>query len=89
MARPAGFAKQYSPATDTVCTLAWDRAGIVTGTAACSPFCAVSCSWAWHAAALSDTASCDGATRLTSSGLHSTWGGPGRSGSDVHISHRP
>src|SRR6516225_2345609 len=89
MARPAGFAKQYSRATDTARTLASDRAGIVIGTAACSPSCAVSCSWAWHAAALSDTASCDGATRLTSSVPHSTGGGPGRSGPDVYTSHRP
>ncbi len=91
MARPAGFAKQYSRATDTdtAWTLALDRAGIVTGTAACSPSCAVSCSWAWHAAALSATATCDGATKLTSSVPHSTWGGPARSGPDVNISHRP
>src|SRR5271169_4764654 len=89
MARPAGFAKQYSRATDTARTLTSDRAGIVTGTAACSPSCAVSCSWAWHAVALSDTASCDGATTVTSSVPHSTRGGPGRSGLFVNTSHRP
>src|SRR5271170_454182 len=103
MARPAGFAKQYSwtlgwalgwalalPLTGALTgALACGRAGIVTGTTACSPSCAVSCNWAWQAAALSDTATCVGATRLTSSLPHSAWAGPARSGLDVHTSHRP
>ena len=61
----------------------------MSGTAACSPSCAVSCSWARHTAALSDTSTCDGAGMLTLSVPHSTWGGPARSGLDVYISHRP
>src|SRR5580700_1563446 len=91
MARPAGFAKQYSLATFTAWALALasGRAGIVTGTTACSPFCAVSCNWVWQAVGLSDTATCDGATKPTWSVPHSTWGGPARSGSDVYTSHRP
>ena len=61
----------------------------MTGTAACSPSCAVSRSGPWQAAALSDTATCDGAGELTSSVPQRASGGPGRSGLDVHTSHRP
>jgi hypothetical protein len=66
-----------------------DWLGIVTGMVACWPFCAVSCSSAWQAVALSDTASCVGATKRTWSVPHSAWGGPARSGPEVYTSHRP
>jgi hypothetical protein len=43
----------------------------------------------WQAVALSDTTICADAGKLTLSVPHSTWGGPGRSGPDAYISHRP
>src|SRR6185437_14049013 len=89
MARPAGRAKQYSPSTDTAGSLAVDRAGIVTGTTRCSPSRPVSCSVAGQAFALSATATCDDATKLTLSVPHSSCAGPGRSGPEVYTSHRP
>src|SRR6185312_7019162 len=89
MARPAGRAKQYSRATDTAGILAVDRAGIVTGTTSCSPSRPVSRSLAGHVFALSATATCDEATKLTLSVPHSSCAGPGRSGPEVYTSHRP
>src|SRR5690349_16835525 len=89
MARPAGWAKQYSRATDTAGIVAVDRAGIVTGTTSCSPSCPVSRSVAGQAFALSATATCDDATKLTLSEPHSSCAGPGRSGPEVYTSHRP
>src|SRR5580704_411845 len=89
MARPAGRAKQYSRATDTAGMLAVDLAGTVSGTASCSPSCPVSRSRAGQALALSVTATCDGATKLTLSVPHSSCGDPGRSGPEVYTSHRP
>src|SRR5579862_1315409 len=89
MARPAGFAKQYSGATFTGWALARDSAGMVTGMLACLPFRAVSRSWVWQAVAPSDTASCVGATKATVSVPHSGRDGPARSGPDVYTSHRP
>src|SRR4249920_1064475 len=89
MARPAGRAKQYSRAADAAGIAALDRAGTATGTTSCSPSCPVSRSRAAQALALSATAICDDATKLTLSVSHSTWGGPGRSGPEVYTSHRP
>src|SRR6476646_1820563 len=89
MARPAGRAKQYSPSTDAAGSLAADRAGIVTGTTSCSPSCPVSRSVAGQAFALSATATCDDATKLTLSEPHSSCAGPGRSGPEAYTSHRP
>ena len=89
MARPAERAKQYSRATGTAGILALDLAGTVSGTASCSPSCPVSRSRAGQALALSATATCDDATKLTLSVPHSSCGGPGRSGPEVYTSHRP
>jgi hypothetical protein len=61
----------------------------VTGTAACSPSRAVRCSRARQAVALSDTATCDGATRATLSVPHSIPARAGRCGADIQTSHRP
>src|ERR1700722_13161579 len=89
MARPAGFAKQYSGAAFTWWALTRDSAGMVIGMVARWPFWAVSCRWVWQAVALCDTASCVGATKRTRSVPHSARGGPARSGPDVYTSHRP
>src|SRR5438552_11239939 len=89
MARPAERAKQYSRATDTAGIVAVDLAGTVSGTASCSPSCPVSRSRAGQALALSVTATCDGATKLTLSVPHSSCADPGRSGPEVYTSHRP
>src|SRR5690348_15899725 len=89
MARPAGWAKQYSRATDTAGIVAVDRAGIVTGTTSCSPSCPVSRSVAGQAFAVSATATCVHATKQTLSVPHSSCAGPGRSGPEVYTSHRP
>src|SRR5579872_1768058 len=89
MARPAAFAKQYSGAAFTGRALARDSAGMTTRTTACLPFRAVSRSRAWQAVALSDTASCVGATKATGSVPHNGWAGAARSGPDVYTSHRP
>src|ERR1700684_1019792 len=91
MARPAGFAKQYSSSVSTalVLVLVLARAGIETGTVACSPFWAVSCRLAWHAAAPSGTASCVEATSVTLSVPHSSGADPAASGVEAYISHRP
>src|ERR1700733_17799 len=89
MARPAGFAKQYSGAAFPWWALTRDSAGMVIGMVARWPFWAVSCRWVWQAVALCDTASCVGATRRTRSLPHSAWGGAARSGPDVYTSHRP
>src|ERR1700677_374805 len=78
MARPAACAKQYSWVAalagllGLAGLLAAARAGIVTGTAACSPSWAASCRLAWQAVALSDTATWVGAAKLTLSVPHST-----------------
>src|SRR3984885_14231136 len=89
MARPAGFAKQYSGAAFPWWALTRDSAGMVIGMVARWPFWAVSCRWVWQAVALCDTASCVGATKRTRSLPHSAWGGAARSGPDVYTSHRP
>src|SRR6201985_682678 len=89
MARPAGRAKQYSPSTDTAGSLGGARPGFVPGPARCSPSRPVSCSVAGQAFALSATATCDDATKLTLSEPHSSCAGPGRSGPEVYTSHRP
>src|SRR5215470_11129737 len=89
MARPAERAKQYSRATDTAGILAVERTGIVTGTTRCSPSRPVSRSVAGQAFALSATATCVDATKLTLSVPHSSCAGPGRSGPEVYTSHRP
>src|SRR5690349_19176057 len=89
MARPAERAKQYSRATDTAGIVAVGLAGTVSGTASRSPSCPVSRSVARQAFALSATATCDGATKLTLSAPHSGCADPGRSGPEVYTSHRP
>src|SRR5437868_6481786 len=89
MARPADWAKQYSRAADAAGIAALDRAGTVTGTTSCSPSRPVSRSWAGQDLALSATATCEDATKLTLSVPQSIWGGPGRSGPEVYTSHRP
>ncbi len=89
MARPAECAKQYSRAADLAGLGARDRAGMVTGTAACSPSCAVSRRLPAHAVAPSVTASCAEATMVTVSVPHSTCAGPARNGLEVYTSHRP
>src|SRR6266496_2843144 len=89
MARPEDCAKQYSRAADTAGIAGSGRAGTVTGTTSCSPSCPVSRSRAAQALALSATATCDDATKLTLSVPHSSCGGPGRSAPEVYTSHRP
>src|ERR1700722_15290938 len=89
MARPAECAKQYSWAADLAGLGACARAGMVTGTTACSPSCAVSRRLPAHAVAPSATASCEEATMATVSVPHSTCAGPACNGLEVYPSHRP
>ena len=61
----------------------------MTGTNACSPSCAVSCSRARQAVPPSDSTTCDGAARLTWSVPHTTRVAGGRSGLDMSTRHWP
>ena len=89
MARPAECAKQYSWAADLAGLGACDRAGMVTGTAACSPSCAVSSRRPAHEVAPSATASCEEVTMATVSVPHSACAGPACNGLEVYTIHRP